>query len=136
MVALHDTLKSLALRNANDIDPIAFFEQVCFDHLTYRDISVLLELLQNPAGRSLVLLEMTQFRLRELTIFHLAKRELHRFISVTFFGLHHHDATWSSLNHRDRGETSPIQHLRHAKFFTEQPVRHTTRSLSILGVRA
>jgi hypothetical protein len=110
-------LEAFALRHTDDIDPIAFFENIDLHRLAYRDIADFLELAKHTARGGIVFLEMTQLSLRKLTVFDLIKRKLNGFIAVTLFGLERNHTTGTRLDDRHRSQLTLIKDLRHSEFF-------------------
>src|SRR6188508_92651 len=122
----HDPLESLSLGHADYIHPIALLENVGLHRLPDGDVAILLEFSKDPAGRRIMLLEVAQLCLGQFPILDLSECELNRFVTIALFGLHHDDAAWPSFDDRDWGQPGLVQHLRHAQFLAQQPVRHNS----------
>src|SRR5689334_24857065 len=67
----HDALKSLSFGHADDIDPVAFLENVGFHRLADRNVAVFFKFSKHAARRCLMLLQMTQLCLRQFPVFDL-----------------------------------------------------------------
>src|SRR6185295_6759674 len=87
MMPLHDSLISLSLRNTDDIHPVALFKNINLDGLPYRHIANLMKLSENPSGRSVRFLQMSQLGLRQLAFFYVTERQLNGLIPITLFCL-------------------------------------------------
>ena len=110
IMPLHYPLKSLALRNTDDIHPVALFEHIDFDGSVRPSRHRLFETLaaQRVAG-ACCLLQVPQLGLGQLALFHFAKRQLDRLITITLFRLDRDDTARTGLNHGHRRKTASRQ---------------------------
>src|SRR5690349_3485716 len=131
----YDALESLPLRHADDIDPVALFEDVGFDRLPDRYLAVLLEFPKHAARRRLMFLQVAELGLGQLAVLHLPEGKLHRFIAVALFGLNHDDPARTGFDDGNRRQPRLVQHLRHAELLSEQPVCHNLISTSTPAAR-
>src|ERR1043165_7297724 len=132
MMPLHHSLISLSLRNTDHIHPVALLKYINPNGLSYFHIANLLKLPQDTGGWCCRLLQMPQFSLGQLAVFHFAKRQLDRFIPITLFCPDRDDATGTCLDDSHRRKPCLVKYLGHPQFLTQQPVRHAFRSLSVL----
>src|SRR5688572_25040344 len=123
MMPLYHSLIPLSLGNSDDVHPVALFEDIDFDGLSYRHLPELLKLSEYTGGWSVRFLQMAQFGLGQLAFFHLTKRQLDGFIPITLFCLDRDHAARACFDDGHRRKPRLIKYLSHPQLFTQQPVR-------------